>query len=76
MIRWPRKRETRPLEPKIDGQPQTPGAPDSQADPRGDLPRQALGRGGDDPDEARREELEQGELARRGGAMAKRVLPG
>jgi len=36
----------------------------------------ALGRRGDDPDEARREELEQGELARRRGAMAKRVLPG
>jgi hypothetical protein len=25
---------------------------------------------------SRREELEQGELARRGGAMAKRILPG
>jgi hypothetical protein len=38
--------------------------------------KQALGRGGDDPDEARREELEQRVLARKGGAVAKRVLPG
>jgi hypothetical protein len=29
-----------------------------------------------DPEEASGEEVEQGELARRGGAVAKRVLPG
>jgi hypothetical protein len=29
-----------------------------------------------DPDEARREELEQRALARKGGAVANRVLPG
>ena len=55
---------------------QVPRTGDDQADHRGDLPRQALGRGGDDPDEASGEKLEQGELARTGGAMAKRVLPG
>jgi hypothetical protein len=48
-----------------------------QPNPRRNLPWcSTFGRWGDDPDEARREELEQGELARRGGDMAKRVLPG
>jgi hypothetical protein len=41
-----------------------------------DMIKSDLKRLRDDPDEARREELDHGELARRGGAMAKSVLPG
>ena len=66
MIKLPWKRGARSLEPKIRaqdyGQPKAHGAGDGQADPRGDLPCQVFGRGGDDPDEARREDLEGREL--------------
>jgi hypothetical protein len=50
--------------------------PVQNIDLRGDLPRQALGRGGNDPNEAGRQELEQRELARRGRVVAARVLSG
>ena len=64
MIELSWRREARPLEPRLKVNPRLLGTPDCQADPRRDLPCQALRRKGDDPEEARREELERGELAK------------
>jgi hypothetical protein len=59
---------------KAEGQSYAHRALDGQAYPRGDLPRQALGRGGNDTEEAGGEELEERELAWRGGDVPERVL--
>ncbi len=58
------------------GQPQDLGAPKCQRDSGRDLSRPAWRGGGDDPEQAGGEELEGGELARRGGAVAGEVLRG